>query len=179
MSIMWFLFAKQMLSDERKTVTGCHLIPQSLTRLQLFILFCSSQCLEDTSLDLLQWRVVSELPEQSVCRTGKSLRGKGLTAGKQEGPCPYIVSKVTSRETSCKVRGNSPSTWLSMCHSQERSLSWLLSVLENLITGKEPRAGRPASLVKLGQISTSIAAGSFKALSYIVAILWANPHGCS
>lgn len=27
MSILWFLFARLMLSEECKTVTGCHLIP--------------------------------------------------------------------------------------------------------------------------------------------------------
>lgn len=40
----------------------------------------------------------------------KSLRGKGLLASKQEGSCPHSVLKITSRETFCKVRGNSPST---------------------------------------------------------------------
>lgn len=126
--------------------------PQSLTCLQLAIFLHSSQSWSPPVEGGL-----FELLEQSVCWMDKSVREKDLMARKQEGTCPYIVLKVTSRATFCKVRGNSLSTVAqSMSFTGKFTyLDYFLCLRIRSLCGKEQRAGRPTSLRKLGQTSPS------------------------
>lgn len=66
MSIIWFLFARQsyLMCEEPSQVFIW--LPEFLPCLHLPILTHNSQFLVVTSLDFLQWRVVSELLEQSA-----------------------------------------------------------------------------------------------------------------